>query len=310
MNIIFFGSDDFASVHLEALFGSTHKVILCVTPPDKPQGRGMKITDNPVKEAALKNKCAVVQPEDINEPSFVERLSKAGADLFVVIAYGKILPQKILSIPKIYAINVHSSLLPQYRGAAPINWAIINGEINSGISIIKMSPKMDAGDIVGQKEIAIEDSDTSLTLREKMKKIGPVFLAETINAIVAHGCAPIQQDATKVTFAPKLTKELGRIDWHKSAHEINNLIRGLQPWPGVYTSYKNKILKILEAQDIPPAGNAAPGTICDVKKEEFSVTAAKGCLKIMKVHLEASKPMSVKEFLVGHPLKVGDRLGT
>ena len=309
MKIIFFGSDDFAAVHLEALFKSDHQILLCVTPPDKPQGRGMKITDNPVKETALKSNCWVVQPDDITDRGLIDRLTKLQADLFVVIAYGKILPQKVLDIPKLYPINVHGSLLPNYRGAAPINWAIIKGETKSGISIIKMNAKMDAGDILAREELTIGDKDTAVDLRQRMMEVGPAFLVKTIDNIARTAINMIPQDPNSVTFAPKLTKELGRIDWKKSAREINNLIRGLQPWPGVYTTYKNKTLKILEAQDASSANAATPGTICDVQKDEFSVAAAKGCLKIKKVHLEAGKPLSAKEFLVGHPLKVGDRLG-
>ena len=307
MNIIFFGSDDFASVHLEALFKSPHKVLACVTPPDKPQGRGMKLTAGPVKEIALKNKVPVLQPEDIKDKGFQQKIKDLKADLFVVIAYGKFLPQQLLDVPKIFSINVHGSLLPKYRGAAPINWALIKGEKETGISIIKMNEKMDAGDIVAQMEIDIDDEDTALSLREKMKRIGPAFLIETIDNVGAVRERPLRpQDPKKVTFAPKLTKEMGKIDWRKSAVEIYNLVRALQPWPSAYTMYKGKQLKVLISHALQgKVPLAAPGEIVEVSKSEIVVATGEGVLALWAVHLADSKPMDVKDFLLGYRIEKG-----
>ncbi|MBN1870613.1 MAG: methionyl-tRNA formyltransferase [Candidatus Omnitrophica bacterium] len=304
MNIIFFGSDDFAEAHLQALIGSHHNVPACVTQPDRPKGRGMKVADSPIKECALKHKIPVLQPASLNDPAFIKSLKDLKSDIFVVVAYGKFLPPAVLNIPPCGALNVHASLLPKYRGAAPINWAIINGERGTGLSIIKINEEIDAGDILAQMNMKIEKDETAVTLRAKMIKEGPPFLLRTLSHL--SSCHPRAQDRKGVTFAPKLTKEAGHIPWGKQAREISNLIRGLLPWPGAYTFYRGRLLKILKARvlDGDPA-KAEPGTVCEIGKKGIVVSAGDGRVLVQKVHLQDAKPMDAYQFVIGHKIEVG-----
>ena len=308
MNIIFFGSDDFAAVHLEALFGSEHKVCACVTQPDKARGRGMEVSASPVKETALRKGVPVFQPSDLKEQNFLKGLRVLEPDLFVVIAYGRLLPAEVLAIPRTFAVNVHSSLLPQYRGAAPINWAVINGERETGISIMRVAAKMDAGDIVTQKRLKILKADTAASVRARMMETGPELLLKTIDSLEKGTYTFTVQDDQKATPAPKLTKELGHIQWGKPARAVNNLARGLLPWPTAYTYYQGKLLKILETEVVP--GNFlaySPGEVATVDKKGFTVATADQGLLVKAVHLEASRPMSAYQFMMGHRLGVGFR---
>ena len=312
MNIIFFGSDDFAAAHLKVLINSDHDVMACVTQPDRPKGRGMNVAVSPIKECAQRHSIPVLQPSSLQESSFIRKLKDLPCDLFVVIAYGKFLPKEMIDIPRFGAINVHASLLPKYRGAAPINWAIINGEKETGLSIIKINEQMDAGDILDQLKINISQEETAVTLRAKMINEGPGFLLKTIDNL--ESCTPIEQDSTLVTLAPKLTKDLGHIQWTKQACEIGNLIRGVLPWPGAYTFYKGKSLKILEAQGgarhaVPlreeDFSKAEPGTVSAVDKGGITMVTGSGELLIKKVHLQDSKPMDAHSFVVGHRIETG-----
>ena len=306
MNIVFFGSDDFAAVHLEALFGSKHKVCACVTQPDKARGRGMEVSASPIKEAALRKGVPVFQPSDLKENTFLKGLKAFEADLFVVIAYGRFLPAEVLALPRTFAINVHSSLLPKYRGAAPINWAIINGERETGISIMRVTAKMDAGDILAQKKLKILKADTAASVRARMMGIGPKLLLKTIDSIKKGTYTFTVQDDQKTTLAPKLTKELGQIQWNKQAMALHNLARGLLPWPGAYTFYQGKLLKILETEVVSSSFLAySPGEVAGVDKKGFTVATADQGLLVKAVHLEASKPMSAYQFMMGHQVKPG-----
>lgn len=306
MNIIFFGSDDFATIHLEVLFGSKHKVSACVTQPDKARGRGMEVSASPVKAAALRRGIPVFQPADLNEKTFLKELKAFDADLFVVIAYGRLLPAEVLGMPRTLTINVHSSLLPKYRGAAPINWAIINGERETGISIMRVTAKMDAGDILAQKKFKILKADTAASVRARMMELGPQFLLKTVDSIEKGTYTFTVQDDQAATMAPKLTKELGHIQWDKPARDINNLARGLLPWPTAYTYYQGKLLKILETEVVPRGFlSYSPGEVASVDKKGFTVATADQGLLVKAVHLEASKPMSAYQFMIGHRLEAG-----
>jgi methionyl-tRNA formyltransferase len=306
MNIIFFGSDDFAAVHLKSLIRSPQHVVACVTQPDRPKGRGMHVIDSLVKEWARTNKIPVLQPEALNDSVFMNQLKSYQSDIFVVVAYGKFLPKAILDIPSHGGINVHASLLPKYRGAAPINWAIINGEKESGVSVIQINERMDAGDILGVHKIKIMKGETAISLRARMMEAGPALLEKTLMAIAAGKSKPVAQEDNKATLAPKLIKALGHIPWNKSAVEILNLIRGVMPWPGAYTEYNGKMLKILEAavvnKDVP---GSEPGEIVEVNKNGLLVSTGRQGLLVEQVHLQDSKPMDAHSFLVGHELKVG-----
>ncbi len=308
MNIVFFGSDDFAAVHLNALFGSKHKVRACVTQPDKARGRGMEVSASPIKEAALREGMPVFQPTDLKEQDFLKELRVLEADLFVVIAYGRLLPAEVLILPRTFAINVHSSLLPQYRGAAPINWAVINGEHETGVSIMRVTAKMDAGDIIAQEKMKILKADTAESVRARMMAMGPKLLLKTIDSIKNGTYTFTVQDDRAATLAPKLTKEFGQIQWSNPAETIHNLARGLLPWPTAYTYYQGKFLKILETEVVPDSSlSRSPGEVTAVDKKGFTVATADQGLLVKAVHLEAAKPMSAYQFMMGHQLKPGFR---
>ncbi len=309
MTLIFFGSDDFALVNLQRLISSPFPVVACVMRPDKPKGRGMKLAASPTKEFALKNKIPVLQPTDLNEASFIRELQKFQADIFVVIAYGKILPAEILKIPKFFCINVHGSLLPKYRGAAPINWAIINGDHTTGVTVIKMNEIMDAGEIINAQSMPMSDDDTAVTLRARMAQTSADLLVKTLQAIATKKFQLTKQDLSDVTYAPKLTKELGVINWKEDAAAIHNLVRGLLPWPGAFTFFEGKRLKILETGIGPKLTEKwQPGTIVEIKQEGLRIAAGDKILIVKKVHLEGAKPMDAHSFAIGHKLTTGCQL--
>lgn len=307
MNIIFFGSDDFALAHLESLIASSHKILACVTQPDKARGRGLNVGISGVKSCSKENHIPVFQPQHLNDKAFLEEMRRLESDLFVVIAYGKFLPAPLLKIPKIFAINLHGSFLPKHRGAAPINWAIINGEKESGLSIIRINEEMDAGDVLAQVKIDIEQKDTAGTLRTKMTQLGPAFLLKTIEALDKKKFTLTAQNSNNVSFAPKLTKDLGHINWNKSADEIHNLIRGLSPSPSAYTFYKGKRLKILLSEVVKGYLGKDPSAVTSIEKNGFTVAAGQNGLLVKVVHLESSKEMDAYSFVQGRGLNIGDK---
>jgi methionyl-tRNA formyltransferase len=312
MNIVFFGSSKFSIPSLEALVESKHSVSCVVTQPDRKQGRGLRYAPTPVKTQALLCGLKVYQPERINTEEALRFLSGLSADLFVVIAYGQILSSGILNIPLVFSLNVHASLLPQYRGAAPLNWAIIKGEKNTGITTIKMVREMDAGPIILQSRIEIAPDDTISSLEEKSAHQAACVLLESIKAIESKQFGLIPQDESKVSFAPKLKKEDGLIDWHKKSVEIYNLVRGCLDWPTAFTYFKGKRLKIFAAK-IPDQkswpDSASPGEIIDFSPQAITVATGQGALLIEKMQLEARRMMNVREFLVGHKISKGEKLG-
>ncbi|MFA6378233.1 MAG: methionyl-tRNA formyltransferase [Candidatus Omnitrophota bacterium] len=308
MKIVFFGTDDLAKENLRALIDSKHKVVGCVTQPDRPKGRNLQLASAETKNLALKNNIDVFQPLDLKDSHFLEQLRSLQADLFVVIAYGRILTDAILSLPKIFSVNVHTSLLPKYRGAAPIQWAILNGEEQTGISIIKINPRLDEGDVIAQKIILIDEEDNAISLKEKMKNESPRFLLETLEKIESNEFCLFKQDQAKATLAPKLTKEMGRIDWMLEAYTIHNYVRGLVPWPNAYTYFGDKILKILETKVVALEHlEGVPGEVLAILKDGFIVRAGHGALLIKKVHLESSRLMDAKSFISGYKMKIGFR---
>jgi methionyl-tRNA formyltransferase len=308
VRIIFFGSDDFAAVHLTKLLSSFHSVIACVTQPDRPKGRGMKMTPSPIKSIALSKKIPVLQPSTLKDQELCAQLKSFNADLFIVVAYGKILPEGVLSIPKLFCVNVHGSLLPKYRGAAPINWAIINGDHETGVTVMKMSPILDAGEMILQAKMAIDPHDSASALRERMAQLGAVILLEALEQIESGSHRLTRQDLALVSYAPKMTKELSHISWTDPAQKIHNLVRGLQPWPGASTSVGSKLIKILETR-VSSASPSEPGTIMAISKEGMLVAAGQQSLSIVKVQPESGKPMDPKSFAAGHKLTLGSKLG-
>ncbi len=304
MKIIFFGSDDFAAAHLKALLASDNDVVAVVTQPDRPKGRGMKVVESPIKQIGVKHTLDVLQPTAF-DAAVIDQLKSYDADYFVVIAYGRILPKEVLDIPLKAPINVHGSLLPKLRGAAPINWAVINGDKVTGLTVMLMNERMDAGDILGQHSITIGAEETAEEVRERMMTEGPAFLVETLAKFTDGSITPVAQDEKQVTYAAKLDKSLGVIDWQKSAKEINNLVRGLTPWPKAYTSYQGKQLKILKTSVVEYCDKEACGTVIEVQKEGFLVQTGKNALLVECVHLQDGKPMDAASFLRGHALETG-----
>lgn len=307
MQIVFMGTPEFAVPSLQALINSEHTVGAVICQPDKPVGRKQVLTAPPVKKLADKHEITVIQPERLRgNTDFLRKLEEISPDLICVTAYGKILPVEILQLPNIGCINVHASLLPKYRGAAPINWAIINGEDITGVTTMLMDKGMDTGDILLKKKIEIRYEDTSLSISEKLSVIGAELLLITIKEYVNKKIKPEMQNENEATYAPLLKKEHGIIDWDKPAVDLRNQIRGLLPWPVAYTFIKNKMLKIFSADIVEDSGT--PGSILKSTKSELVIGAGKNSLSLNEVQLEGNRVMDIKSFLAGRELKAGDKL--
>lgn len=293
---------------LQALLGAGHEVLCVITQPDKKQGRGMHLSYTPIKQAAQELKLKIYQPLEVNDTEVVNKLKEFKPDLFVAIAYGQFLSDELLGIPKFFAINLHASLLPKYRGAAPVNWALINGERKTGNSLIKLSKKMDAGALLLQEETKIADSETAVFLEERLSHMGVALLLNSIDAIANGRYNLTDQDESKATLAPRLKKNDGLIDWSKPAQDIYNLIRGCSDWPGAFTHYKGKMLKVFQTQVIKSPDKFSPGELVHVSNEGLSVGTGKGILLIKELQLEGKRRMPVSDFLSGHQLKNGVRI--
>lgn len=305
MRVIFMGTPDFAVPSLEALL-TKHEVVLVVTQPDKPKGRGKKMVPTPVKACALEHGIPVLQPEKVKEPEFVEQLRSYEPDLIAVTAFGQILSEPILEMPKYGCINVHGSLLPKYRGAAPMQWSIIDGEKVTGITTMYMAKGLDSGDMLLKAEVEITDEDTFATIHDKMAVTGANLLLDTLDQLEAGTLERIPQDHDAATYAPMITKEIGHIDWSKNRQDIINLIRGLNPVPAAYTIYEEEVLKIFGAviSDVQ-ADDAANGEIVAVVKKGFVVKCGDGCLLITEVQARGGKRMMTDAYLRGHAMKEG-----
>lgn len=308
MNIIFMGTPDFAVPSLKALIDSEYDVVGVVCQPDRPKGRGKKMSSPPVKVLAEEHSIPVLQPEKIRTEEFFEKLKSFKPDLICVTAYGRIIPKNILELPKYGCLNVHASLLPKYRGAAPINWAIINGEKTTGITTMLMDEGMDTGDILLKKEIPIEEDDSSIELSNKLSIIGAGLLIETIKKVQNDEIKPIKQNDDEATLAPIIKKDVGKTDWGKSAEEIRNLIRGTQPWPGAFTSYNGKNLKIFKATVDDSTGN--PGEIIISDKDRLVIGTGSKSLSIEELQIEGGKRLNISDFLRGNQMKSETVLGT
>ena len=305
MRVIFMGTPDFAVPSLEALL-TKHEVVLVVTQPDKPKGRGKKMVPTPVKACALEHGIPVLQPEKVKEPEFVEQLRSYEPDLIAVTAFGQILSEPILEMPKYGCINVHGSLLPKYRGAAPMQWSIIDGEKVTGITTMYMAKGLDSGDMLLKAEVEITDEDTFATIHDKMAVTGANLLLDTLDQLEAGTLERIPQDHDAATYAPMITKETGHIDWSKNRQDIINLIRGLNPVPAAYTIYEEEVLKIFGAalSDVQ-ADSAANGEIVAVVKKGFVVKCGDCCLLITEVQARGGKRMMTDAYLRGHAMKEG-----
>lgn len=307
MKIIYMGTPDFSVGALEALMEAGHEVTAVVTQPDKQKGRDRKVRFSPVKECALKHGLPVLQPMKIKSPEAVKELRKYEADIFVVAAFGQILSREILEMPKYGCINIHASLLPKYRGAAPIQWAILDGESVTGVTIMQMNEGLDTGDILLQKEVAIEKTDTGETLFHKLSQTGAKLITEVLPLIEEGKIRPIKQDEAKATHVKMLTKEMGKVDWKKDAAALERLVRGMNSWPSAYCTFRGKTLKIWQAEVLEDSGNdELPGKILTVTKDSIQVRTGSGILSIKEIQLEGKKRMPVKDFLLGYPVKAGE----
>lgn len=309
MKVIFMGTPDFAVGTLEAIIEAGHEVVLVVTQPDKPKGRSGALQFPPVKECALAHGIEVFQPTRIRLEENVEHLRKYDADIFVVAAFGQILPKSILDMPKYGCINVHASLLPKYRGAAPIQWAVINGDPVTGVTIQQMDIGVDTGDIIVTKELAIADDETGGGLFDKLAVVGAEACVEALSQIEEGSATRTPQNHEEATHVSMISKEFGNIDWNKSAAEIERLIRGLNPWPSAYTKLDGKTFKIWKAKVVDTITGAAPGTIIRVEKGVMEVQTGEGVLALLEVQLEGKKRMEVDAFLRGYNIEQGSTLG-
>jgi len=302
------GTPSPAAKILKTLIESNHEIVCVVTQPDRPKGRGKKITFSAVKEMALQNDLAIEQPEKAkNNPVLASLIKSLNPDIIVVVAYGQILPKEIIEIPKYKTINLHASLLPKYRGAAPIQWALLNGEKETGITIIKINEQLDAGDIIAQEKLKIEPDDNTETLLSKLFEKGKDLLLLTLKQIEEGSANYLKQDDGQATLAPLITKELAEIDWGKSAQEIHNRVRAMVPWPVAHTFYQEKLLKIWKTA--LAKGSGTPGEILEIIKQKgFVIAAGKSALLVLEVQLEGKKRLSAYDFIVGKRLIIGDKI--
>ena len=308
MKIVFMGTPDFASCALEALIAAGHEITAVYTQPDKPKGRGKEVQMTPVKVVALEHDIPVYQPRRIKEAEEVAKLRDIPADIFVVAAFGQILSQEILDMPKYGCVNIHASLLPKYRGAAPIQWAVIDGEEKTGVTIQQMEAGIDTGDILYTKEYVLDAKETGASLFDKLMVLGAEAIVEVLPLIEAGKITPIPQNEAEATHAVKLTKQLGEMDFTKSAIVLERLIRGLNSWPSAYTTFRGKQLKIWEAEVVADV-TGEPGTVVSVDKQSFTIATGVGGLQILELQMEGKKRMACKDFLLGYPIVTGETLG-
>lgn len=309
MKVVFMGTSDFSVPVLETLSESRHEVAAVVTQPDKPRGRGKEMQPTPVKKAALAAGLSVYQPAKVREPEFVEILREMNPEVIVVVAFGQILPKTILELPKYGCINVHASLLPRYRGAAPIQWAVINGEEKSGVTTMYMGEGLDTGDMLFQEEVILDRKETYGSLHDKLAALGGGITLKTLEALEKETVIRIPQKDEDSNYAGMIQKSMGKIDFSMCAEEIERLTRGLNPWPSAYTFYSGKTLKIWAADVDREAQGGQPGEIIRIDKDSFTIQTREGGLVVRELQLEGKKRMDTGAFLRGVPLKKGVILG-
>ena len=314
LRIIFMGTADLACASLRALCRErVFQVIAVVSQPDKPKGRDLKLQPTPVKALALAENLPVLQPSRARNEDFIAQLRELQPDLIVVAAYGQILPQSLLDIPRFGCLNVHTSLLPKYRGAAPIQWAILNGDAETGVTIMKMDAGLDTGPMLTQVTTTIAPDDNAQTLHDRLAELGGDLLVKTIPDYVAGKIVPQPQPAEGATYARKISKEDGQLDWSQPATVLWNRVRGFTPWPGAFTHFpsegKPRLLKIWQAE-VEPTLSGAPGEILRADKQGIAVACGQQSLRVLQLQREGGRKMTAQEFLAGHPFAVGCRLGS
>lgn len=297
LRLVFAGTPEFAAEHLRALLTADHEIVAVYTQPDRPAGRGRKLQPSPVKALALEHNLPVFQPLNFKAPSEVEQLAGLNADVMVVVAYGLILPQAVLNVPKFGCVNVHASLLPRWRGAAPIHRALLAGDSQTGVTIMQMDQGLDTGDMLTKAQCDILPTDTSATLHDRLIELGGPALVTTLAHIERDTLIPEPQDDTLATYAHKLEKSEGRVHWSATAEDIDRQIRGLTPWPGTFTYWNGDTCRILSADVLPQAASKAPGDIERLDDDAIVVATASRCLSITRIQLPGKKAMAVKDLL-------------
>ena len=307
MNVVFMGTPDFSIPVLEGLLQSPkHTVTAVITQPDKARGRSGKLTPTPVRRVAEEHGIPVMTPPRVKEPSFIEELRQVPCDVIVVIAFGQILPKEILTMPRYGSVNVHASILPRWRGAAPMQWAIISGDTETGVTTMQMDEGLDTGDMLLKKKVPIAPDETDESLHDKLAPLGRDLLLETLDGLEAGTIRPEKQDDSASTYAKLLTKELGRIDFSWEAERIERYIRALSNWPNVYCTWKGKTLKVWRARVIDEDSAYAPGTVSRVNKKSFYIQTGRGQLEFLEVQPEGKKRMDSVSFLNGNRLVEGE----
>ena len=301
MRVVFMGTPDFSVPALEKI-AQVHEVVGVVTQQDRPKGRGHKMQFTPVKEKAMELNLPVYQPERVKAPEFVQVLRELNPDVIVVIAFGQIVSKEILDLPKYGCINVHASLLPKYRGAAPIQWAVINGDKESGVTTMVMAEGIDTGDMLDKTVVPLSPEETGGSLFDRLSLTGAELIVDTLDKLEKGTAVRIPQKEEEATHVGKITKDLGQIDFQKSAEEIERLVRGLNPWPSAYTKLEGKTLKIWKGEVLEGACNEAPGTILCADKKGIQVATGDGILNILELQAEGKKRMSVRDFLNGYEI--------
>ncbi len=313
MRIVFMGTPDFSVPTLESLLDSRHQVIAVVTQPDKPKGRGRAVAMSPVKECALEHGIPVYQPVRARDETFIREMETLAPDVMVVIAFGQILSQDLLDVPRYGCVNIHASLLPKYRGASPIQWAVLNGDEETGVTTMQMAAGMDTGDILETMTVRLDPKETGGSLFDRLSQLGGNLILSTLERMEQGTIVPQPQNDAEATYVKKIPKTMGEIDWSCDVSSIERLVRGLNPWPSAYTHVGGKMLKIWEADVLPEDASAnivEPGTVLEASGSSLLVAAGRGVLKITSLQLEGKKRMDTAAFLRGYSLKTGDRMGT
>jgi methionyl-tRNA formyltransferase len=311
LRIVYFGTPDFAVPTLDALLHSRHTVVGVVTRADRPRGRGQKTSEPPVKSRAVAAALPVLQPQRLDDAAFLASLSRLHADLGVVAAYGKILTDDVLATPRLGLINVHASLLPRYRGAAPVHRAVINGERETGVTIMRMVKALDAGPMLATARRPIGLDDTSEEVEHDLARIGAALSMSTVDGLAAGPVAEVPQDESAATYARRITREDATVDWASTADAIHNLIRGLHPWPHAHTFHRDRRLILLRSRTEPlEPSSHAPGTILEASGDRLHITTGGGVLAITQIQAEGRRPMTPREFLAGYRLAAGEILSS
>ena len=308
-SLIFMGTPGFAVPSLRALLDAGAPILLVITQPDRPKGRGRRVAASPVKQLALERGLPVYQPKKVKSAEAVERIKALGPSCLVVVAYGQLLSAEILEIPPLGAVNVHASLLPKYRGPAPIHWALIQGETETGVTTMFMDAGMDTGDILLQRKAVIQPGETAGSLHDRLAEEGARVLVETLDLLKRDSLEPRVQDSSQATYAPMLAKEDGKVDWHEDAKQICCRIRGMDPWPGSFTLWQGKRLKLFGCRALSISTQAEPGTVIAATADGLKVAAGEGAVLIETVQLEGGRPLAVPDFLKGRQFQVEDKLG-